>query len=148
MGSSLDHPLSCLHSMKHRENVGAGAKDSQPLHSHPEGSNPISATRSPPAAPNPPAPAKPHMANRTPIQTPSGTVHLHPALHLWAAAPPSTPTFLSLHLPSPPLSQALHKRMPSSEHPTKMKPDAQLVSESKLTHQVDTQPPVQPFCLD
>ena len=123
-------------------------KAASPSTPHPEGSYTISAPRSPPPAPNPPAPVKPHMANKTPIQTPSGTVHLHPALHLWAAAPPSPPTFLSLHLPSPPLSQALHERMPSSEHPTKMEPDAQLVSESRLTQQVDTQPPVQSFCLD
>lgn len=92
-GQHLDHLAHCTSQHETQGKCGCRSQGSQPLHPHPEGSNPDLSHRGPPPAPNPPAPAKPHMANRTPVQTPSGTVHLHPALHLLSMAS------LSSHLP-------------------------------------------------
>lgn len=69
-GQHLDHLLSCLHSMKHRENVGAGARGSQP---------PSTLTLRAPTRSQPP-----------------GALHL-PPIHLplqsptWQTGPPSRP---------------------------------------------------------
>lgn len=107
-------------------------KAASPPHPVLRAPTPISATRSPPPAPIHLPLQAPH-GKQDPVQTPSGTVHTASSSPPLGQQPLSlSSTFLSIHLPSLPLSQALlAKRMPSSEHPTEMKPDAELVSKNQ-----------------